>query len=187
MRTRRGFTLLEILLGLTLTTLLMVGVLAVVTDLGTRGLARPGEAGGDSDDVVDALVRLLREDLVSASVETVGENELSLTGYAHLDSACGERVHRPVRVDYRLERRGGRGWLVRRQAALDVLHNRGVQEDLVCGGVERFELTRVGQVGSGGAKVDASAGGGWRLCVRLAGPDAREYDRMVVAQYGGGL
>ena len=140
MSSRRGFTLLEMLLATVLSVMLMVGVLAVIASLGTAA----GKAGGQpvpAADAMDGWLRLLQEDLnLAVKVDTSRSNELTLIGYAALDGLGRERTHRPVRVLYRFEEVGGRRWLIRRQALLDVASNQNVQRDLVCNGVSRFEL-----------------------------------------------
>jgi hypothetical protein len=139
-----AFTLLEVLVATVLATLLMVGVLAVVADLGASGVVAPAKARPEAalgPEAADAWVRLLREDLNHASaVHAADENEMTLVGYAALDTPARERTHRPVRVLYRIQEVRGRRWIIRRQEALDVLTNENVQQDLVCCGVSRFEL-----------------------------------------------
>lgn len=149
---RRAFTLLELLLATALTTLLMVGVLAIISRIGAAAVVTlPGASAEDaaSDDVIDALVHLLREDIDHAfDVDTTKPNELIMFGVGTLEGDDRQRGHRPVVITYQFERAGSRMWLVRRQAALDVLSNRNVQRDLVCEGIARFALTaaRDGQV-----------------------------------------
>ncbi len=152
MSSRRAFTLLEVLMATVLATVLMIGVLAVVTTLGaparaSKGAAAPpanGAAAPSLDDAsIDALVGLLRKDIGHATrVDASRPNELTLLGYDALDSGARERTQRPVRVLYRIEEIDGRCWLIRRQAALDVLTNRNVQRDLVCEGLVRFEMAQ---------------------------------------------
>lgn len=165
----RAFTLLEMLMATALSTVLMIGVMAVVADLGSAGLdssvrqRKPLETGGDpapgiGRDALGAWVGLLREDLRHATeVVASRDNELTLWGYGALDSRSRERTHRPVRVRYGIETVGGRSWLVRRQSLLDALTNQNVQRDLVCGGVRRFELVSVrGESAPGPADADSS-------------------------------
>jgi prepilin-type N-terminal cleavage/methylation domain-containing protein len=139
----RAFTLLELLVATALSAILMVGVLAVVADLGAAAVAAQEKADPAAPlgpQALEAWVRLLREDLRHArTVVADKEGELVLVGYGALDAAR-QRTHRPVRVLYRIEEVRGRPWVTRRQAALDCLTNQNVQRDLVCGGVTRFEL-----------------------------------------------
>ncbi len=143
-----GFTLIELLAASALTAVLMVGVLAVIADLGAAGMEPTRALEADAtfeDDALAAWLSLLREDLEHAmDVDVPRPGVLVLTGYGALDGSRRERTHRPVRVRYTVEEVGGRAWLVRRQAALDVLSNRHVQRDLVCSGVVRFALEAVG-------------------------------------------
>ena len=172
-----GFTLLELCIAIMLSSVLMIGVLAVITDLQNTTLADDDddpprgreEFGGDATDMESALnglVELLRDDLKHAGmIEVVRTGEVALTGYCALDKPRCERVHRPVRVVYALENMAGRSWLVRRQEYLDVATNRHVQRDLVCSGVRRFEL--VSMIDGRETAVSAKSGG-----VRLASPGA---------------
>jgi len=140
---RPGFTLLEMLLATALAAILMVGVLGLITDIGSSQLAaaESEEPGRSPTAALEAWAALLREDLEHArEVDLSQPNELRLVGTHALDSARREATHRPVEVVYRMEEIDGRSVLVREQAALDVATNRNVQRDLVCGGVDRFDL-----------------------------------------------
>ncbi|MCY2926021.1 MAG: prepilin-type N-terminal cleavage/methylation domain-containing protein [Planctomycetota bacterium] len=186
MTRRHGFTLLEMLLALTVSAMLMAGVLAVVTGLGARGLAAAPHADGERmTGAVDAWVRLLREDLANATASEGSENELVLTGYAALAGPERERTHRPARVVYRLEDVAGRRWLVRRQALLDVLSNDNLQRDLVCRGVKRFSLVRTPEAAPPVAGPRRPNGGLWRLRAWTDDAQAPTYDRVVSAEPGG--
>ncbi len=148
MSASRGFTLLELLMATVLSALLMVGVLAVVADLGADGLSGGLSAAAEAassraagEDAVEHWLGLLREDLQhAAETNMLGESEVELIGCLALDADRRRRTHRPVRVVYRIADVAGRSWLVRRQEALDVLTNRHVQRDLVCRDIRRFEL-----------------------------------------------
>jgi hypothetical protein len=152
--TRRAFTLVEMLAATVLSALLMIGVLAVVRDLGAYRAA--GAAAADSGaaltpegstsvepDVLGVMAKLLRSDLGHAiAVETCERNELALIGYSALHAPGRGLTHRPVRIEYELAEIDGRRWLLRKQESLDVATNRNVQRDLVCCGLAGFELVR---------------------------------------------
>lgn len=141
MSNARAFTLLELLLATALTAVLMVGVLAVVANLGAPEAAAGHVPDRERNRALEACLDLLREDLAHAvAVDASQANALTLVGYAALDDRARERTHRPVRVRYGLERIDGRAWLVRRQDALDVKTNETVQRDLVCCGFTGFQL-----------------------------------------------
>lgn len=136
---RPGFTLLELLLASALTTMLMVGVLGLVSQIGL-----PAEESADAisrDAAVEGFAEMLRADLEHAvAVDATDENHVELLGYAALDDEARSRSHRPVRIVYRFDEIRGRSWLVREQHLLDVLTNRNMQRDLVAAGVSSFAL-----------------------------------------------
>jgi prepilin-type N-terminal cleavage/methylation domain-containing protein len=142
--TRRGFTFVELLMATALLALLMVGVLAVVV-----AVAKPVTATDAKPDaalqVVQTWGSLLRDDLDQAvGADVTKPDELTMLGYSSLQTSDRRRVHRPVLITYRFEEVDGRKWLVRRQAALDMLNVHNVQRDLVCQWDGRFELQPTG-------------------------------------------
>jgi hypothetical protein len=184
MTSARGFTLLELLLATVLSVMLMLGVLAVVTDL-TTDPRTVGSQDANSEllqtRTIDAWVRVLRGDLSHAiQIDASQPGRVVMLGSGALDDRGRDRTHRPVQVVYSLETVGGRRWLVRRQALQDVLTAHNIQRDLVCSGVRRFELvpqgaesaTRQGgsQSGSGGVLGQGQASPD-------QGPDADENPR----------
>jgi hypothetical protein len=175
--------MLELLLALMIMAVLMVGVLAVVTDLSGRASAGAQDCTGAdlAPAMVDAWVRQLRQELACGAIETAREDELTVVGYMALGSADRGVTHRPVRVVYRIEDIGGRAWVVRQQTLLDVPANQGVQRELVCSGVPRFEFVR-----AGGPVAAGTPGGSWRLRVWAREQEAPSQDRLVLAESGGG-
>jgi hypothetical protein len=159
MRTARGFTLLELLLATVLSVMLMLGVLAVLTDLSSDPdtvATRDAKTTALQTRAIDAWVTVLRGDLSHAiQIDADGENRLTLVGSGALDARGRERTHRPVLVTYSLETLAGRRWLVRKQALQDALTADNTQRDLVCSGVQRFELAPQG----GPSAVAGSAAG----------------------------
>lgn len=200
---RRAFTLLEMLLATVLSTLLLIGLLAVVADLGASGMAAGGQFGtlfaadGSPDsaamaEAVEAWLPLLREDLNhTARADVSKANELTLVGQFALDAGGRARTHRPARVRYRLTEINGRRWLIRRQEALDSWTNEDVQCDLVCSGVTRFEVVQSGDEPRIQPNADRSgqANGGsvWRLRVWTGNSRDPAMDRVVNVQRDGGL
>lgn len=144
----RGFTLLELLLATVLSVMLMLGVLAVVTDLSTDPETIPSRGerfAAQQTQTLDAWVRLLRGDLAHAiQVNAETPSRVEMLGSGALDERGRSRTHRPVKVTYALETLDGRRWLVRRQTAQDSLVAHATQRDLVCRGVQRFELIAEG-------------------------------------------
>jgi len=159
MTNARAFTLLELLVATALSTLLIIGLMSVITSVAqTQAQSDPLEvdAGAALDArAVEAWVALLREDLNHASATDVRvPNQLTLMGYAALEGAMRRTTHRPVQVRYRFESIGGRTWMVRRQRAMDVLTSENEQRDLVFAGATRFQLIATP---AGGVEADGAA------------------------------
>lgn len=155
----RGFTLLELLLASALTTLLMVGVLGLVSQIGL-----PAEEPSDTlsrDAAYRGFADTLRLDLEhAASIDASEPNRIVLLGNGSLDAEARRRTHRPVRIVYEISEVGDRRWLIREQRRLDVLTNRNVQRDLVAAGIDAFELASVpmpsGPLGGAGDESEPS-------------------------------
>ncbi len=177
MSRRSAFTFLELLLAMTLTALLMVGVLAVISrvmgpssELSVHEDANSSAVPGDS-----GWVRLLRRDLEHARAVTANaDGDLVMAGYLALDATNHGLTHRPAVVTYHVEPVAGRHWLVRRQALLDVLSTDNVRRDLVCHGVRRLQLVRNGQplepVSSSDAEAQNALVGGLLDALQAAKP-----------------
>ena len=141
-----AFTLVELLLASALATLLMVGVLAVVTHLARsekalQPLARDDTAARMSQEELDAWITLLRADLQHAGrIERLLTGEVEMLGYQALQGASRQVGHRPVRIGYRLQEVDGRRWVMRWQTSLDSASHHRTSRDLVATGVRRFEI-----------------------------------------------
>ncbi len=155
---QQGLTLVELLLASALATVLMVGVLAVVTNLTmTEKALNPlrGESGKNKAmtlEELDAWASLLREDLNHAGrIEALASGEVQLTGYQAMVGSAREVTHRVATVRYQMQEVDGRRWVVRRQTMRDGLAGAQTTRDLVGAGVRRFELVPTGyrQIGTG--------------------------------------
>ncbi|MHB1156177.1 MAG: prepilin-type N-terminal cleavage/methylation domain-containing protein [Phycisphaerales bacterium] len=147
MKRMDGFTMLELLMALALSAMLMIGVMAVIAQLGAGSVrqasadAQPGAALPGAG-AMELMARLMGEDIGQAErVDATRPSQLELIGYCGLDDRGRGRLHRPVDVVYRLEQINGRTWLVRRQMLRDVLTNQNIQRDLVCGDVTGFAIS----------------------------------------------
>ncbi len=161
MKRSRAFTMIELVLASALCTVLMVGVLGVITSLSgpDQAMVDASHGGGPSrEETIDALARLLRSDLAHATaVEVVGGSDLVIQGNCGLDESRRTPTHRPVEVRYKVMQINGRPWLVRRQQALDTLSSEQVQRDVVCAGVSRLALsTVVNEWGIGKSQVETA-------------------------------
>lgn len=193
----RGFTLIEMLLATVLTSVLMLGVLAVIISVSAPIKA----AGGDEPEVVaarndvEAIVRAMKADLTQARTLEAEGGELRLMSYGGLDTQTCDRTQRPVRIRYLVRTLAGRSWLMREERALDGEVVQAIRTQLVAEGVTRIELQPpadmpVGGVGSRTARAATESGeqdepelpvdGLWRLRVWLDAMQGPAVDRPIV-------
>jgi prepilin-type N-terminal cleavage/methylation domain-containing protein len=174
MNRRRGMTLLELLLAVLVLAMFMVGVLAVVSRLGSQGLVgvRPWARPQAAADAVDAWAGLLRAELACGRIESAGPDRLVLLTQASIVDPARPLADRPARVTYFIEPApsGDGSWLIRRQQMLDSAE--APRRDLVCRGVRAFSVT-------------GDENSPWRLEVSLAVPSETTLCRMLVAWPGG--
>ena len=116
MKFRRAFTLIEILLAVTIAAVLMAAVLAVVSGLGRdqRRLAVDEKTNRPS-----AAIELLRWDLTNGSTITPTADGIVLRGHGGIDPSSLRPNNRLTRVTYRIRRDGRESNLVREQRYLD--------------------------------------------------------------------
>jgi hypothetical protein len=147
-RPAKAFTLIELLAATVLSAGLMMGVMAVVFDL------RPSASGASAmDDVVrghlQAAASCIAADVSNAiEIDASQSGRIVLIGYRRLTGAQCQPVHRPVRIEYRVDTVGSRRCLIRYQQGLDVRTNRNRRRDLLLVGIDKMELeaTRHGEV-----------------------------------------
>jgi len=116
-RGRTGFTLIEILLAVTLATILMAAVLAVL-----GGVARDQRRLSAVEKTTHpaAAIELLRWDLTNAeSITSTADGGVVLRGHGGIDQASLEPTNRLTRVTYRIHRERGDSSLFREQSYLD--------------------------------------------------------------------
>ncbi len=206
---QRGLTLVELLLASALATVLMVGVLAVVTNLTMTERALNPLRGESNKNVamaleeLDAWAAVLRGDLNHAGrIHRLQGGEIELVTYQSLQGEAREAVHRPVLVRYEMETINERSWVVRRQSGLDGGAAGTIRRsDLVGMGVKRFELVPTGyggnrRLGESGATSQITAresvaaevlGGSGKVgATRVSGTllDLSEYQRAWHQQEG---
>lgn len=131
----KAFTLIEALASTALAALLIVAVLGV-----SQSTARHHKAMDSLDRNpawVGQVFERIDRDLQHARSYSVNNGHLKLAGYSSLDTKTFEPTHRPVIIEYRLVD----GALIRSQTALDVITTRSTTSELVCTGLDHFELT----------------------------------------------
>jgi prepilin-type N-terminal cleavage/methylation domain-containing protein len=139
---RRGFTLVEILLAVTIATLLMAAVLAMLGGIGRdrKRLATRTE----SNHRPAAAIELLRWDLTNAEMISPTADGVLLQGHGGIDPSSLEPNNRLVRVTYRIRRAGGTSDLFREQRYLDDPVRPQPWDDLVLRDVRRVAVAPSG-------------------------------------------
>lgn len=172
---RRAFTLLELLMAAALSAVLMIGVLGVVSRLGSAAMASTTGDQVIGELPVESWVRLLRQDVSQAKRVTVpGDNQLTILGYSGLNASSRQGVHLPVLIQYQIQTVNNHPWLIRRQSPLDAHSNQKPLRDLVCGGIKRFELI-----------ADGKNPAAWRLRAWTADRPDPVFNRLVSVQMNG--
>jgi prepilin-type N-terminal cleavage/methylation domain-containing protein len=141
MHRRRGFTLIEILLAVTIATVLMAAVLAVLS-----GIARDQKrlTAEDRTTRPTATIELLRWDLTNAESVISTDDGILLRGHGGLDPSSLEPSNRLTRVTYRIRRERGESNLVREQRYLDDPIHPQFWADLVMRDVRSIDVTPSG-------------------------------------------
>lgn len=156
MRTRGGFTLLEMLLATALAALLLMLLLFVA--MGVRRTERIMAATYAEAERHEEVFRVIAFDLVHARVIESGDNRLSIDGYGGLDAATLEATGLPCSVSYGVQDVAGQPTLVRRQSSVGAGDS---FDELVAVGAEGFEVrverpepTGSGELGLEGVEED---------------------------------
>lgn len=138
---RGGFTMIELLLATVLMSVLMIGVLAVITRVAAP-LEDKTDPGMPNDDrAAQACVALLRSDLCTARSIASDADEVRLVNFGGLDPQTLEPTQLPVRVRYYTKVLAGRTWLLREQYDMVDNERQTVQTELVMPGIARIELS----------------------------------------------
>lgn len=196
-----GFTAIELLGATALLSLLVVALLGVITSL-SRTRPGSGRAGIDvATSSQDALVELVRSDLIHARFLRVGAKAVEIEGFSRIDPQTLMPQHQPVRVVYFLNRQSPSAttkreeadteaavqgnWLMRQQVDVNEPTNRRSWSELVCGGVADFVLQPIRATSA--SYTDDSRGRGGepppervRLLLRWADPARPALDRVLL-------
>ena len=141
MRRRDGFTLIEILLAVTIATVLMAAVLAV---LGGIGRDQKRLTAAEKSIRPSAAIELLRWDLINAETITPTADGILLQGHGGIDPSSLEPNNRLTRVTYRIRRERGESNLFREQHYLDDQVRSQPWGDLVMRDVRSIRITPSG-------------------------------------------
>ena len=154
---RAGFTLVEILLAVTIAAILMAAVLAVLSGVG-RDQKRL--ATQDKTNRPTAAIELLRWDLTNADTITPAADGIVLEGHGGIDASSLKPNNRLTRVTYRIRRDGREPDLVREQRYLDDPIRPQPWADLMLRGVRAVGVTPAGNPKSPRVSVQLVRDGG---------------------------
>jgi hypothetical protein len=139
----RGLTILELLVALTLASLLLGSVSGLLKILAARRNVLVEEAR-----FVPwhrPLLERIQGDFANARQFELAPDRLRLVGYGGKDAAARWPTHRPTDVVYRLVNAANRTWLLREETLLDDQTNRNRQTELVCSGLTAIAMDLPGE------------------------------------------
>lgn len=143
---RQGFTLVELLAAILLTTLLTTSLIGVIRAMNQQRKLTTGEHALEGWKL--QLRQRLHTDLSNARRMAVTEGQLTLLGYGSHDADTGVATHRPCEVVYRLESLGGRNWLIRQESPLGAQSPTHRNQELAAFGIARIRVTRLDDDGT---------------------------------------
>ena len=141
MSARRAFTLVEILLAVTIAAVLIAGVLAVLAGVGRDQRRLTAE---DKPNRPSAAIELLRWDLTNARTIIPIADGVVLEGHGGIDPTALTPNNRLTRVTYRVRRDAGESNLFREQQYIDDAIRPQAWEDLVLRGVQAVGVSPAG-------------------------------------------
>ena len=139
-RKKLGMTIVELLITLTLATMLVVGMLGVVSGVARRH----GElTNGFGDAWKIGLARQLEVDFLNARSLSFDAGSLSWEGYGSY-GFDGRNDHRPGRITYSLQYVDDQTWLVRTEfgSTGQILANQLIVQDVIELDVQTFDAVR---------------------------------------------
>ena len=140
-RTQRGFTLVELLAAILLTTLLTTSLMGVIRAMNQQRKLTMGEHPLEGWKL--QLRQRLLSDLSNTRRLGVTDGRLTLLGYASRDAEAGVATHRPCEVVYRLESLAGRTWLIREESPLGTQSPTRANSELAAYGITSIRVTRM--------------------------------------------
>jgi len=135
---KSGFTLVELLAAVTLAVLLIVGMAGIAGPLAKQ--RRQLEAAHNPLAWLVQLEERLSRDYRNCSRILVRPRSIELRGFSYTHFGSGRAEHLPVEVRYDLIRQQAGDLLVRTERHLDEPAGENQRRELLCRGIERFDL-----------------------------------------------
>jgi prepilin-type N-terminal cleavage/methylation domain-containing protein len=137
MTTRKGMTLIEVMLTLAIVSILTVAALRVTVNISrAHGLERAQDSALTLESRLDELLRM---DVVHADGCRQLDDGFELRSLSAIDYDSLRLAHLPVTIKYEIRQIAGLSWLVRRQRYQGKMFN-----ELVCSGVYEVSLNSSG-------------------------------------------
>jgi len=137
---RRAFTMVELLIASALAGMLILGVLAAITNLGrTEQQQQKAERASLPTHVID----LIRSDLVHADEMRVRDEQIELRGRLGIDRDSVQVNHMPAVVRYAIIHVNEQPWLIRRQKDPTNLSSDRTTANVIANGVSAISFTRI--------------------------------------------
>jgi prepilin-type N-terminal cleavage/methylation domain-containing protein len=133
-----GFTLIEMLLALSLTAVLLT--IVSVTIGGVLRDSQRLEAMRAEPFWLESVVQVIRRDLQQAEAYRETAGVLILHSHAGPPEAEGVFSHDTAQIEYEVVNRGDTRWLIRRVKPIQATHLKQSKVELLCGGVESMSL-----------------------------------------------
>jgi len=133
-----GFSLVELLAALTLSVLLIAAMAGIAGRLAKQ--RRQLEAAHDPMAWLVQLEERLSRDYRNCSRILVRPRSIELRGFSYTHFGSGRAEHLPVEVRYDLIRQQAGDLLVRTERHLDEPAGENQRRELLCRGIERFDL-----------------------------------------------
>lgn len=134
-----GFTLIEMLLALTLTAILLT-----IVSVTLGAVLRDGqrlERMQSQPLWLESVVGVIRRDLREAETYQITSQGLVLHAHAGIQGALGQADHDPVTIEYRLIKQQDTQWLVRQvRPGTPALTDQTYPFELLCGGIQTMHL-----------------------------------------------
>lgn len=135
---RPGFTLIEMLLALSLTAMLLT-IVSVTIGAVSRDNERL-KAMDSGPYQLGSVIDVLRRDLRQAQAYRMHDGVLTLHGRADIKMNIPGEIHDPVQIEYEVLDLNNTYWLVRRINTIEATTNQESVVELLCGGVSALSV-----------------------------------------------
>ncbi len=135
---RFGFSAVELLVALTLSSLIIAAILGLVTKLSVD--KRRFQEAMPPTEWKQVLRNQLQRDFMHSRALNIKKHSLEFQGYAGIDPFNGKLVHRPTSIEYFLKQGSKHQYLIRKETRIAALPPENVSKTIVAVDVAGFRL-----------------------------------------------